>query len=64
VRDHDVDLLVEDAIILGNGNGDEKDAEDVVAVRLERRPRLVLVRCRLEQKLERRLLNRSRQPFA
>ena len=37
-REHEVDLLVEDAILLRHGDRDEEDAEDVVAVRLERRP--------------------------
>ena len=41
VRHDDVDLLVEDAIVLGDGDRDEEDAEDVVAVRLQGRPRLV-----------------------
>ena len=41
-RQYEVDLLVEDPILLGHGDGDEQHPEDVVAVALERRPRLVL----------------------
>ena len=56
VREHQVDLLVVDAVFFGNRDGDQEDAEDVVAVSLERRPRLVFVlRHRFEQ-IERGLL--------
>ena len=37
-REHEIDLLVEDAILLGHGDRGEQHAEDVVAVRLDRRP--------------------------
>ena len=38
----EVDLLVEDAVVLGHGDRGEQHAEDVVAVRLDRRPWLLV----------------------
>jgi hypothetical protein len=49
LRDDQVDLLVVDAVLLGHGDGDEQDAEDVVAVALQRGSRLVLMLRRREQ---------------
>ena len=43
VRHDDVDLLVEEAVLLGDGDRHQHDAEDVVVVALDRGPRLVLV---------------------
>ena len=40
-RRDEVDLLVVDAILVGDGHGHEEDAEDVRAVRDDPRPRLV-----------------------
>ena len=57
----DVDLLIEDAILVGDGDGNQEHAEDVVAVRLEGGTRLVGEERRREQKLERRLLHSLRQ---
>ena len=36
-REHEVDLLVEDSVVLRDGDRDDEDAEDVVAVALEPR---------------------------
>jgi hypothetical protein len=55
VRDDDVDLLIEDAILFRRGDCDQEHAEDVVTVRLQRRSRLVGVPCRSGQEVERRL---------
>ena len=52
VGQDDVDLLVEDPVLLGNRDRHEDDAEDVVALAFDRRPRLVLVLCGLEQPLD------------
>ena len=43
MRDHEADLLVVDLVLVGRRAGEQEDAEDVVAVALERRPRLVVV---------------------
>ena len=51
-RQDDVDLLVEDLVLARHGNGDEEDAEDVVAVPLEGRPGLVLVLRGCQQPIE------------
>ena len=56
-RRDEVDLLVVDAILVGDGDGEEEDAEDVVAVRLDPRPRLVVVHVRREQRFERGRVN-------
>ena len=45
----EVDLLVEDAILLRHGDRHEEHAEDVVAVRLERR---AAARCSTSQRLQ------------
>ena len=37
-REHEIDLLVEDAILVWHGDRSEQHAEDVVAVWLDRRP--------------------------
>ena len=42
-RRDEVDLLVIDAILVGDGDRNEEDAEDVCAVRDDPRPRLVLM---------------------
>jgi len=64
VRDHEVDLLIEDVVLVGHRHGDEEDAEDVVAVSLERRSRLVLVLGRRKQALDRRVLELLRRLVA
>jgi hypothetical protein len=51
-RQDQVDLLVVDAVFVPHRDRNEEDAEDVVAVTLEGRPRLVLVLCRREQPVE------------
>ena len=51
VREDDVDLLVVDAVLLALGDGDEEDAEDVVAMPLQRRPRIVRVLRRRQEPL-------------
>ncbi len=61
VGDHDVDLLVVDAVLLGNRAGEQEDAEDVVAVALHRRPRLVVVPRVSQDQLERRFLELPRR---
>ncbi len=40
--ENEVDLLVEDAVFLRQGNGHERQAEDVVAVALDGRPEVAL----------------------
>jgi len=61
VRDDDVDLLVEDAVLVGHCDGYEEDSEDVVTVRLQRRAWLVRMLGRREQESESRLLHRLRK---
>ena len=56
----EVDLLVIDAVLLGHGDGDEEDAEDIVAVSLEGGSRLILVLRWREQPFERGLLELTR----
>ena len=56
-RRDDVDLLVEDPILLADADRDEEDAEDVVLVRLDPGPRLVVVARRREQALERAIVD-------
>ena len=57
LRRHDeVDLLVVEAILARDRDREQEDAEDVVAVRLDARPRLVVVDVRREQRRERRRL--------
>ena len=53
-RRDEVDLLVVDAILVGNRDRDEEDPEDVVALRLDPRARLVVVDVRGEQRPQRR----------
>ena len=60
-RHHQVDLLVEDGVLLGDGDGDEEDAEDVVAVGFELRPRLVLMLSRRAELLHRPVVDIRRQ---
>src|SRR4029078_13071920 len=48
----EVDLLVVDATLLTDDDGDKKDPKDVVVVALEPRARLVVETCGLEQLLE------------
>lgn len=43
MRQDDVDLLVVDEVLLVRGDRGEEDAEDVLAVTLQGRARLVLV---------------------
>ena len=52
-REDEVDLLVVDAVLVGHRDGDEEDADDVGAVRVDPRPRLVVVHERREQHRER-----------
>ena len=59
-REDEVDLLVVDAILVGNGDRDEQHADDVVAVRLDPRARLVVVDERRGQQLERRRMDARR----
>ena len=61
MRGDDVDLLVVDAVFRRDGDRDEEDAEDVVAVRLQRRPRLVVMLRRPQEQLERRVLHLGRE---
>lgn len=56
----DVDLLVED-LVVGGRDGDEEDPEDVFAVGLQLRPRLVAVACRLAQQLQRTVVDARRE---
>ena len=62
MRDDDVDLLVEDAVLLGHDDRDEEDPEDVVPVALKGRARLVVMLRRREQEVERGSLNALGQP--
>ena len=61
VRRDEVDLLVVDAILFGDGDRQQEDPEDVVVVRLDPRARLVGVHVRREQRCERRRVDRVRQ---
>ena len=54
---HDVDLLVEDRVLLGDHDRDEEDPEHVVAVRLQLRSRIVLVPGGREQLLDRAVVD-------
>ena len=60
-REDEVDLLVEDLVLLGDGDRHEQDAEDVVAVRLELGPRLVVVTDRLLELLACAVMNVGRK---
>ena len=59
-RHHEVDLLVKDSVFLWDGNGDEEDSEDVVAVPLELGARLVVVLRRRAELLQRLVMNLRR----
>jgi hypothetical protein len=59
----EVDLLVVDAILFRNRDRAEEDAEDIVAVALEGRPRIVLVGGRARQPVERAGVQVHRQLF-
>ncbi len=50
--ENEVDLLVVDEIFLRVRDRDQEDAENVVAMRFQLRPRVVLMTCRGEQLLE------------
>ncbi len=52
-RHHEVDLLVVQTILVYDLDREQEDAEDVVAVRVDARPRLVVVDVRCEQRRER-----------
>ena len=56
-RRDEIDLLVVHAILVRNGDRDEEDPEDVVALRLDPGPRLVVVDVRGEQRSQRRLVD-------
>ena len=56
----DVDLLVVNGVLLVEHDGRQEHAEDVIAVTLHRRPRLVLVFRLREQELEGALLELAR----
>ena len=58
--DHDVDLRVKDVALRLDVLGGEEDAEDVIAVALHRRPRLVPMLRGPEQELEGALLELPR----
>ena len=53
-RRDEVDLLVVDAILVRDGDRDEEDPQDVVALSLDSRARLVVVHVGCEQGPERR----------
>jgi hypothetical protein len=61
VREHDSDLLVVDAVLLGHRPREQEDPEDVVAVPLERRPRLVVVARVGDEQLDGGLLEVTRR---
>ena len=52
-RQDEVDLLVEDPVFLGDADGDEQHAEDIGAVRLEGRPRVLVDAGRRDEPLDR-----------
>src|SRR5262249_4319125 len=60
---NEVDFLVEDPILLADGDRYQEDAVDVVVVALQPWPRLVIVARGLEQLFERRRVNLRRQPL-
>ena len=59
-RDHEPDLLVVDGVLFGDSLREKKDAEDVPAVPTKRGTRLVVMLRRLEEQLDRRLLELAR----
>ena len=56
-RRDEIDLLVVDAILVRNGDRDQEDPQDVVALRLDPGARLVVVDVRGEQRSQRRLVH-------
>jgi len=60
-RRDQVDLLVEDFVLLADADRHQEDAVDVVVVAFETRSRLVIVKRRPEQLLERELVDVARQ---
>jgi hypothetical protein len=63
-REDEVDFLVVDRVLLGEGDGDEEDTEHVVAVGLQLGTRLVFVAGALEELLQRPVVDALRQVLA
>ena len=62
--EHDADLLVVDRVLLGHRSRQQEDAEDVVAVALERRSWLVVVVRMRDERLDRSVLELARRLLA